>query len=353
VSALGASSRFGCGYFLRSRVARNSIGRHFLLFLGFSFSRGGELMKKIVLGICALSAWAVAVTALGQTGEITPIKTPPLRNSDIYTQPINRHFNGTDAPAELPGAGWAGVRVKIHVLDASEVDVDALVPAPGYLIRYPGSPDGTGLPPGIYTGPIPDPFGPRSNNVGSVPIIVTMIHPLAQQSGINPPFSHIEPIVNLVLHAKNTSARNNSDIDLTLMFEDIWHTRERTVPGSTQIHFPNSVRKWSFSNVNDDPSSWEPFHITGDPVFDSMYRMPEGPPLEDPNGHWAHIPGSLVFHNFTGFVPGSDFFAYMAATVLGVGIEHVPEPVSAALLGVGVGCALMGGYSRKRRCALQ
>jgi hypothetical protein len=305
-------------------------------------------MNRIKWGISALAAWTVAATAFGQ-GTLIPIKTPPLRDSDIYTIPVQRHFDPSrppgEPPAELPGAGWAGARVKLHLLDPTEVDVDAIVAAPGYGIRWPGAPWST-LPPGIYPG-ISEPFGPRSNNVGSVPLIVTLIHPLAQQSGINPPFSHLEPLANFVLHAKNTNLGGNSDVDLTLMFEDIWHTREGTVPGSTVIHFPNSVRKWSQSNITDDPSSWEPFHIT-QPPFNSMYAVPVGPPIEDPNGHWAHIPESLLFHNFTGFVPGSNFFAYMAATVLGIGIEHVPEPLSLALLGMGIACASMAVVSRRR-----
>jgi hypothetical protein len=187
--------------------------------------------------------------------------------------------------------------------------------------------------------------------VASVPLYVTLIHPQAQQSGINPPASHFEQLVDFVFHAKNTNLGSNSDVDVSLMFSDMWHTRERTVPGSTVIHFPNSVRKWSFSNINDDPGSWQPFHITQsqDPIHASMYRMPEGPPISDPNGHWAHIPESLLFHNFPGFAPGSNFFAYMAATVIGIGIEHVPEPVSLALVGMGVVCASMSVISRKRR----
>jgi hypothetical protein len=309
-------------------------------------------MNKIKLGVSALAAWMVAATAFGQGTAPIPIKTPPLRSSDIYTLPISRHFDPLrppgEPPPELPDAGWAGVRVKIHVLDPTEVDVDSIIAAPGYLIRYPGSPSPLpGLPPGLYPA-VPDPFGPRSNNVGSVPLIMTLIHPLANQSGINPPASHLENLFNLVVHAKNTNAGGNSDIDVTFMFEDIWHTRTRTVPGSTQVHFPNSVRKWSFSNVTDDPLSWEQFHIT-QPPFNSMYAMPEGPPIEDPNGHWAHIPGSHFFHNFPGVVPGSNFFAYMAATVLGLGIEHVPEPVSIVLVGLGVACAMMGVFSRRRQ----
>jgi hypothetical protein len=308
-------------------------------------------MKNFALAVSMLAAWMIAATAVGQGTPIVEIKTPPLRNSDVYTLPITRHFSGVDTPAELPGAGWAGARIKIHIQDPSEVDIDALVAAPGYLIRYPGSPDptGTGLPAGIYPA-VPNPFGPRSNNVGSVPLIVTLIHPLANQSGINPPFSHVEGVLNFVLHAKNTTARNNSDVDVTVMFEDVWHTRPRTVPGSTLIHFPNSVRLWSFSNVNDDPSSWQQFHLT-DPQFNSTYRLPEGPPIENPDGHWVHIPESLVFHNFPGVVPGSNFFAYMATTVLGIGIEHIPEPVSITLLGMGAVCASMGLFSRRRRCA--
>jgi hypothetical protein len=310
-------------------------------------------MNRTQLGVFTLAAWMVAATAFGQAGAITEIKTPPMRDSDVITIPLRLHFpgdptGGLPGPDELGGAGWAGARYKIHVQDPTEVDVDAVVAAPGYLVRSSGLP-GTPLPPTI--GPvIPEPFGPRSQNVGSVPIVFTVIHPLAQQSGINPPASHVEPLLNLVLHAKNTNLGKNSDIDITIMREDIWHTRDRTVPGSTFVHFPNSVRYWSFSNVNDDPSSWQQFHIT-DPQFASAYRFPpEGPPLEDPNGHWVHLP-DLTFHNYPGFIPGSQFFAYMATTVLGIGIEHVPEPVSIGILGMGFACALMGVISRRRRCA--
>jgi hypothetical protein len=294
----------------------------------------------------------VAATAFAQTGTpILEIKTPPMRDSDVYTLPIDWHFPGTGGPAEIPGAGWAGGRIKIHVLDASEVDVDAIIPkAPGYLYRI--LPSGTfpgGPLPGIYTGPITGPFGPRSNNVTSAPLYITAIHPLAQQSGIDPPVSHREPLFDVVLHAKNTNLGQNSDIDLTLMFSNIWHNRGGT-PGSELIHFPNSVSIWSNSNVSDDPSSWQQFHInpTTDPVFASNFRIPEGPPIDVP-GHWVHIPESLVFHTFPG--PGSTFFKYMLTTAWGIGIEHVPEPVSFALVGLGLVCGSMGVFSRRRRCS--
>jgi hypothetical protein len=317
-------------------------------------------MKTTTFVVFAFAVCMAAATALGQaTGEIFPIKTPPLGEGDAYTLPINRHFDPMrpEPPPQLPGAGWAGARIKIHVLDPTEVDVALLIPAPGYLIRYPGSPsmDPTvpGTPPGLYTGPVPDPFGPRSHNVGSVPVVVTLINPLAQQSGINPPFSHVEPLLDLVLHAKNTNLGKNSDIDVTLMFEDIWHTRDREVPGSTIVHFPNSVRFWSQSNLSDDPASWEQLHIPAGQPFASNYRIPPSPPLDSPEGHWVHIPNSLPFHNPPGLIPGSNFFAYMATTVLGVGIEHVPEPVSIALLGTGLACAAVGLFSRRRRRLLQ
>jgi hypothetical protein len=316
-------------------------------------------MSKTTFVVFAFAVCLTTATALAQaTGEIFPIKTPPLSEGQVYTLPITRHFDPMDParpepPAELPGSGWAGARVKIHVLDPTEVDIASLVPAPGYLLRYPGlpgSPVPPGTPPGLYTGPVPDPFGPRSHNVNSVPVVVTLIHPLAQQSGINPPASHLERLLDVVVHAKNTNMGGNSDIDVTLMFEDIWHTRDRTVPGSTVVHFPNSVRFWSHSNLTDDPASWEQLHnnVPGLPGY-SQYRIPEGPPLEGPEGHWVHIPASLPFHNPPGVIPGSNFFAYMATTVLGLGIEHVPEPVSIALFGSGLACAAVGLFSRRRR----
>lgn len=305
-------------------------------------------MNKFLCGVFAFAAWTVAATAIAQPGVTDVIKTRPLRESDVHIQPIARHFDPTrpqEPPPELPGAGWAGARVKIHVLDPTEVDVVALVPAPPYAIRWNGAP-WSPVPPGIYPGPVPEPFGPRSNNVASVPIIVTLIHPNANNSGINPPFSHVEHLFDLVVHAKNTHPRNNSDIDVTMMFSDIWHTRPREVPGSTVIRFPNSVRMWTYS-VFDNPSIWQQFHIF-DPPYNSMYRLPEGPPIDSPEGHWVHLP-PVTFHNFPGIIPGSQFFAYMVATVIGLGIEHVPEPVSLALVGIGIACTGMAAFSRRRR----
>jgi hypothetical protein len=304
-------------------------------------------MNKFLCGVFAFAAWTVAATAIAQPGVTDVIKTRPLRESGVHIQPIGRHFDPTrpEPPPQLPGAGWAGARVKIHVLDPTEVDVVAIVPAPLYAIRWNGAP-WSPVPPGIYPGPIPEPFGPHSNNVASVPIIVTLIHPDARLSGINPPASHVEHLFDLVVHAKNTHPRNNSDIDVTMMFSDIWHTRPRDVPGSTVIRFPNSVRMWTYS-VFDNPSIWQQFHIF-DPPYNSMYRLPEGPPIDSPEGHWVHLP-PVTFHNFPGIIPGSQFFAYMVTTVIGLGIEHVPEPVSVALVGIGIACTGMAAFSRRRR----
>jgi hypothetical protein len=44
----------------------------------------------------------------------------------------------------------------------------------------------------------------------------------------------------------------------------------------------------------------------------------------------------------------SQFYATLAKT-FNIGIDHIPEPVSGVLLGLGVLCAVMGVRSHRRR----
>ncbi len=265
----------------------------------------------------ACFALAGATAALGQ-GVITTIKTPPMQASEVITLPLAIH---PAAPAP-PWAGWAGARMKAHIMDAGELDVDAIVPTAGGTVTGP---------------PYIEPFGPRSMNAQSVPIFFTAWHPLAQQSGIPVQPSVNLPVFNMTLHAKNSDPSGNSDVDMTLMFWNIWHIRDG-LPGSTLVHLDPSAYILVPSSIQDLEQLHRP---------DSLYQFPTNPVQPgEPGAKWLHIEQPVTFHLPGG--PGSQFYATFLNTAT-IGIEHVPEPMSAVMLVGGAFCAVMSRRARSRR----
>ena len=290
---------------------------------------------------------------------ITDIKTPPMKDSDTYRIPFAVHpgvgtgkgdpGSGSGGPYLPPylGAGWAGQRVKVHVQDASELDIVGLAPAPGKKLRV-NIPGAGGI---LTTGPLPAPelraiFGPISNGVQTQPIFFTVWDSNAQQSGKRLLTSINEPLFDLTVHAKNTSPANNSDVDVTFMFSDIWHLNGG--PGTNLIEIRESDWWFVNSQVTDPLEPPGLMHITNDPFFNSAYDFPTapGPTTDDPNGHWIHMP-DLFVHTFGG--PGSQFISRMVGGITTLGIEHVPEPTAVALLGAGVVCSVLALRSRSKR----
>ncbi len=273
------------------------------------------LIRAALVGVAALLATS---TVFAQPGEL--FKLPPLHDSDTFVATAFLH-SGITAP------NWAGQIMKAHVLDASEVDVDAIVP----LLGGPGG------------APETDPFGPRSANVQSEPRYFTAWHPLAQQSGITLQPSSTLPVFNLNLHVKGSSSEGNSDADMSLMFWNIFHLRH-VLESSGLLQLEISDLIWVTSNIEDV----QQLHITDGPNS-SQYLFPSNPAQAgDPLGHWLHILEPVTFHLLAG--SGSQFYATMGNTIL-VGIEHVPEPASAILLGLGGVCGLVTIVLRRRRLA--
>lgn len=272
------------------------------------------MSRMVYLGAAVLALSAVGTAALGQ-GVITDVKTPQLRSSDTYHLPIDIHIEGDPTGAGLPN--WAGALMKVHILDSSEVDIDSIVP----VHPTTGSTGGT------------NPFGPRSENQQSVAKFFTVWHPLALQSGITLQPSVNEPVFDMDVHAKGTTLGQNSDVDVTFMFWNIRHLG--TVPPSHNF----TVRK----------SDYVYAHPQTNPLLQS--ELPLEPPRPG-NGRWVHATDTKIFHVTAtpGGAPplGSFFYATFLNTAT-LGIEHVPEPASAILLGCGALSGLVSLVMRRRR----
>jgi len=269
----------------------------------------------VVIGLAVAMA---ATTAFGQ-GVVTDIKTRPMADSDTTTIDLAIHMEG-DVNWNY---GWAGARVQIHILDATEVDVDGITPTLSDGVQHPT---------------IPDPFGPRSANSESVAKMFTVVHSGAWASGIDITGSVNQPVMDLDLHAKNTDPANNSDVDITLKFWNIWHVRQGY--SSDTVSLEPSDYIWVTSNIQDI----EQLHTA-----QSEYRWPyEKPRLDDPAAHWLHVPFPVIFHQTASQY--SNYFATFLNTAT-IGIEHVPEPTGAFLMIGGIGALAMCRRSRRRRLA--
>jgi hypothetical protein len=258
----------------------------------------------------------VAAVALAAPGAFAQdFKTPPLQQSETFSLPFSYH------PTPPPWAGWAGWIVKLHLLDASELD---LTVHPNVPTR---TPSGTFAASSTFS-----PFGPPSGNLESAPVTYTLWVPNALQSGIGT--QTVTPST-LIFHAKDTTLANNSDTDLVTMFWNIYHVR--TGPGSTLVALRPSDRIWVSSNITNVGQLHTP--------ASQIQLPPTGPTPFSPDGHWLHIPNFVTLH-LTGL--GSGFYATLVGSGT-YGVEHVPEPTSAFLVGGGLLALALGSRARRRR----
>ena len=99
-----------------------------------------------------------------------------------------------------------------------------------------------------------------------------------------------------------------------------------------------SDRVWGPSNFTDP----QQLHTAG-----SVYRFPtQNPTPFDPNAHWLHITQPVTFHLISN--DASVFYATFLNTAT-LGVEHVPEPASAALIGLGLAALAASRTVRWRR----
>ena len=277
------------------------------------FTQKTELRRRMLAVIAVLAGLGLAPTALAQ---VTTIKTSPGQNSDTFQIPVDIHVgSGPDVFVGDP-LGWAGGILIMHILDATELDLDFLDAAPGF--------EGNRLgPPNSLFNTLANPFGPRSSNVQSSALSVNIFLPptAGATSGISIPSSVSTQIARMIVHVKGSSPTGNSDVDLTAQLWNIWHA------GTATLQLAASDRLWVTGGQT---------MITGLPV-----SVPGG--LANSTGYWLHNPITQTL-----MVAPSVYLATLAGTVA-IGIEHVPEPATGALLGLGVASFAASRALRRRR----
>jgi hypothetical protein len=298
-------------------------------------------MSKTMGAILAAAVWLAATTAIAQGVpgvEVINIKVGPngtdglrLQHSDVYNLPTL--FGHVPPHAADPVSGWAGYKFTVHVLDGTEVDVDAVAPYPFLTHSSPIQ-----APPHPIPLPQTDPLGPRSNQTSQIREWHELI-PSAMQSGIDVPPSHVYRVADLKLHIKGTNnpAGNSQFDDLQVKVWNIWHFRQGFT--SQNVLLKPSDRLWVASPFM-DTAQFPP----GPGGTGSLPPPPGLPISEGPGGgaHWLHVQQHRPFH-----MQGSQFYATLART-FNIGIDHVPEPATGMLVGLGVVCALMGVRSYRR-----
>ena len=243
-------------------------------------------------------------------------ETPLLKKSDVVRYPIEVHY-----PEPIGGSndqfGFAGYLVRAHILDGSEVNHDPspFVPTPvlaGHIDRQ-----------GVYPGlNIPNSRGASSSRTGAIWIPTD----LAQESGIELQASFQGPVIDLLIHAKNTNLPNDGQPDIELQVFNIRHARFQ---GSVDAVTSN----WVFIPDASLASGSMP-----DPLPSALQ-----PNVNPSTGHWVHVSESKVFE-----ILPSAFIATLAGTAL-VDIRHIPEPASGLMIIGGVSAIVLGLRSRKNR----
>jgi hypothetical protein len=254
------------------------------------------LFTAVVAGLLAGPAMADSIGPGGTWDgfSFNVIKTPPATATQVFTYPISYH-------STFAYNNWAGVGFSVG-FDATEVSGVNVVGINGHF------------------------------NTGGGPV-VTLWNSAAINSGIfNGPSSVPFPVGLITFHATGTTLGQNSDTDITF---------------NAQLGFGGAG--FSPFNIFHLTSFQSGSYILYPSLLIYVPLTPGGGPgepgqvVEPGFGTWIHLQDTR-----TVFLPASIFFGTTAfiSGQGGIGIEHVPEPASAAMIVGGLG--LIAAAVRRR-----
>lgn len=267
-------------------------------------------------------------------------KTEAMGASDVRVVTFSIHLNGVQ-----PRASWAGARFNIH-WDGTEVDIDAIGTATPSPIEWVPWPTFAALPrlngqKVSQTAYLNNTWLPaRSQGTQSMNASWTAWDPQAINSGRSTglPVSTRVPIFWAVIHVKNSQISNNSDFDITVTGQNLYHisagSSSAVLDASNWVYVPGDSTESPFFNDPTHGPSVRVRNARGEAL---------NPDLGLGAGEWVHLDQSMH-----AVEEASGFIATQFQIGTRIGIEHVPEPVTAALLLAGAGSLFV---ARRRRAA--
>lgn len=285
-------------------------------------------MKRQSILVVLLAAILMAMTGLAVADSVGPagtlpgqpnagglVKTPPLMNSDIFVVPMSYH-------STFAFVNWAGVIIDINIdpnpeeaefVGAVGRPEDGVIPgAAGFTPTF----NGLMLPTGA---PVVSFWSNNAFKSGTTP-------------GTTPLGSSVNfPIGSITFHATNTDVQQNTGTDITFSAWNIYHVTEQQ--GSTIFTLPASLLV--YLGPDQTPNNWGGGDLGG----------PQFEPPRPGEGQWFHLEDTFVGH-----VTGSWFWgtSQFISGVGAIGVEHVPETASTALLLCGV-ATLVVARTRRRK----
>jgi hypothetical protein len=234
----------------------------------------------------------------GATGQFADVKTPALTNTGTYATTWAVHFGDLGFPFD----NYAGMLFDLK-FDGAEISyLNLSLAGPHNSLTVQGVT-------GVFIGlSVQTPLSAQSTLSK-----LAVWHPSATNGGTSVSASSIMNLFRLNGYVRNTTAQNNSDIDITIVPYVIRHNQTSAMA------------------------------VLGQSVW--MYRTSLGGWAQPGQGTWVHVTTAVSTS-----LPASAFYAFGGTIVNtgGYGIEHMPEPASLLLLLGGAGAMVTGRLRRRR-----
>lgn len=205
--------------------------------------------------------------------------TPPLADGEQFSAPIDMHI------ASPSYGNWVGAGFGLNY-DPTEVNFVGVTAAPGFMATSPGG------------------------------AVATIWNPGGTMQ--QPPVSSVMALANVTFGATNTTTANNGDVDLTF---------DGGPFGAFAIFGATAFAPWT-TMMGPSNLLYVGFTAGGQPMTASQWA-----PVPMGSGTWIHAT------EWKTVVLQTSMFWGLTAQLIGqggIGVEHIPEPTAALLLGAGI-----------------